>query len=69
MTDLSSRKFRILLYDALVSLILFFIGKYVPDIMEDVKFVIGALQPVVIIAIGGIAAEDFASKISGNDNG
>lgn len=60
----SSRKFRLAVYDMAISLALFFVGKYLPMAIEDVKFIIGAIQPVFIALIGGIAIEDFAKKLN-----
>ena len=58
-----SRKFLLLLFDVLVSLVLYFCNKYLPAaIFEDVDFVILALQPVVIAVIVAIAWEDAAYK-------
>lgn len=57
-----SAKFWVLVLDTVVSLTLFFVGKYAPAIMEDVKFVIGALQPVFALVITGIFVEDAAVK-------
>lgn len=57
-----SRKFQLLVLDVFVSLTLFFVSKYYPVALEDVKFVIGALQPVFISVIVGIAVEDGAEK-------
>ena len=58
-----SRKFRLMVYDLVISLILFFVGKYAPIAMEDVSFLIAAMQPVFIAVIGGIALEDAAIKL------
>lgn len=61
-----SRKFYLMLVDVLVSLAGYFIGRYVsPDAAKDALFVIGALQPVVIAVIVGIAVEDAAQKRAG----
>lgn len=58
-----SRKFWLMILDLLVSLILFFVGKYAtPMTAEDIFFIIGALQPVFVALIGGIAVEDAAMK-------
>ena len=38
-----SRKFLLLLLDTVISVVLYFIGKYVPDAEADVKFIILAL--------------------------
>jgi hypothetical protein len=60
---LRSRKFWILVADVVCSTILFFIGKYASaSMLEDVKFLIAAYQPVVLVLIGAIAYEDSAAK-------
>jgi hypothetical protein len=59
---LHSRKFLILVLDTAISLILFGVGRYWPSAMEDVRFVIGALQPVAVMMIAAIAWEDAAEK-------
>ena len=59
---LHSRKFWLMVFDTVVSLALYFIGKYVPSAAEDVKYVIFGLQPVVIAVIVGIFVEDAAEK-------
>ena len=55
---LRSRKFLLLMLDTIVSCVLFFVGKYAPVAVEDVYFLVGALQPVFIAVILGIAWED-----------
>lgn len=58
---LRSRKFLVLMFDTLVSTILYFGGKYLdPSVVDDVKFLIAALQPVAITLIYSIAKEDAA---------
>lgn len=58
-----SSKFWTLILDLVVSLVLFFVGKYAaPSFFEDVKFIIGAIQPVFLFLIGAIAYEDAAQK-------
>ena len=58
---LKSRKFWVAVLDLVVSLVLFFVGKYTsPSALEDVKVIIVAIQPVAIILIGAIAYEDAA---------
>jgi len=62
----NSRKFYVLLMDTIVSLIIYFVGKYaVPSVADDVLFFIGALQPVFLALIGGIAYEDGKAKAAG----
>jgi len=62
-----SRKFLIMMLDVIVSLALYFIVKYVePSIVEDIKFVIAALQPVVLVVINSIAKEDAARLSNSN---
>lgn len=62
---LHSRKFWLLILDTVISLALFFVGKYDPAHIEDVKFMVGALQPVFVMVIAGIAIEDAAEKRAG----
>jgi len=56
-----SRKFLLLLLDTFVSLVLFGVGVLMPAAMEDVKLVIGLLQPIFVALIGAIAWEDAAN--------
>ena len=45
--------------DIVISLVLYFVTKYAaPSAVEDIKTVILALQPVVLVLIGAIAYED-----------
>ncbi len=56
---LKSRKFLVLVLDTVVSLVLYFSAKYLAaGAVEDIKTVILALQPVVLVLIGAIAYED-----------
>ena len=48
------------LLDAVVSLALFFVGKYSPAATEDVKFVIASLQPIALMLIVGFLQRDQA---------
>lgn len=60
---IQSRKFWLLILDTVASLVLFFVAKYAaPNALEDVKFVIAALQPVFVMLIYAIAKEDAAAK-------
>ena len=54
----SSRKFLLMLLDTIVSISLYFVGKYIPGAEADIKFVILGLQPVIISVILAIAYED-----------
>ena len=58
---LGSRKFLLLVLDTVVSIVLFVAATYFPGQEEVVKFLVVALQPVVIAVILGIAWEDSAS--------
>jgi hypothetical protein len=60
-----SRKFWLLILDTVISLVLYFVGKYAPVAFEDVKFAILALQPVFVAIIIAIAWEDSALKSAG----
>ena len=53
-----SRKFILLVLDVVISLVLYFVSKYLPNAEADVKFVILALQPIVIAIVLAIAYED-----------
>ena len=60
---LKSRKFWLMLVDVLVSTAVFFVTKYVaPDLAENILWLIGSWQPVIIALIVGIAVEDAAEK-------
>ena len=56
----ASRKFWLLILDTVISLSLYFVGKYAGIAFEDVKLVILTLQPVFIMLIYAIAKEDAA---------
>lgn len=62
---LRSRKFLLAMLDAVVSGILFAVGKYFPAGMEDAKYLIGVLQVPIVMVIGSIAYEDAAEKRNG----
>lgn len=53
-----SRKFWILIFDSMTSLILYFVSKYGGPYLDDVKYVILILQPVVIMVIAAIAIDN-----------
>jgi hypothetical protein len=59
---LHSRKFLIALLDAAGSLLLYFAGKYLPNALEDTKFLIVTLQPVILLVIAAYAYEDAQTK-------
>lgn len=62
----ASRKFLTLVLDVLLSLALYFVGKYgSASLFEDVKFLIASLQPVFIALIGAIAYEDVGKVKAG----
>lgn len=55
---LKSRKFLLLALDTVVSLALYFVGKYLAVAEADLKFLVASLQPVFVVIIGAIAYED-----------
>jgi len=60
---LRSRKFLVLILDTILSLTLYFVGRYAsPDVFDDIKFLIASLQPVFFAVIAGIAWEDGQAK-------
>ncbi len=67
---LKSRKFWLSVFDIVVSTITYFVTKYVaPEIGNDILWLIGAWQPVIIMLIAGIAIEDAAVKRAGGGVG
>ena len=61
-----SRKFLLTVLDVVISLIVYFTGRYVAEFYaKDVLFLIGVLQPVFVAIIVAIAVEDAALKRSG----
>lgn len=63
---LYSRKFLIMVCDIVIpSIVLYFVGKYgSASLYDDIKFLILALQPVVLAVIVAIAWEDVSEKRS-----
>ncbi len=60
---LQSRKFWLMFLDVAISTITYFVTAYVsPEIAEQIIWVIGAWQPVIVALIVGIAIEDAAVK-------
>lgn len=64
---LQSRKFWLAVFDVAISSATYFITKYAsPEIGNDVLWLIGAWQPVIVMVIAGIAIEDAGAKSAGN---
>jgi hypothetical protein len=59
---LHSSKFMLLVLDTIIVIALYSVEKYAPGSAADVKFYVGALQPVFIALIASIAHEDAAEK-------
>lgn len=60
---LRSRKFWTLILDAVISTVLFFVTKYVnPAAVEDVKYLIAAWQPIILLIIAAWTVEDAVEK-------
>lgn len=60
---LHSRKFLLLCLDTVISLVVYFVGRYALEATAiEVTFVIGVLQPVFVMLIHAIATEDAAEK-------
>ena len=60
-----SRKFLLLLVDAVISTITLAVGLWAKASLPTVLAIIGIYQPVFIAVIGGIAYEDGQAKRSG----
>jgi phosphoglycerol transferase MdoB-like AlkP superfamily enzyme len=55
---LKLKEFWTVVVDFVVSVVLFFVGKYAaPSVFEDIKFVIVALQPIVGLLIAVFATD------------
>ena len=66
---LRSRKFLTLLLDVVVSFVTYFVTKYVaPTLADDILFLLGGLQPVVLAVIAMWGLEDAAAKRAGMFN-
>jgi hypothetical protein len=60
---LRSRKFWLMILDVVISTATYFVTAYVaPEVAEQIIWVIGAWQPVIVALIVGIAVEDAAVK-------
>ncbi|MFA5208271.1 MAG: hypothetical protein WC428_06540 [Candidatus Paceibacterota bacterium] len=60
---LKSRKFWLMVFDVVLSTATYFIGQYVsPEVGNNILWLIGAWQPVIVSLIVGIAVEDAAEK-------
>jgi len=53
-----SQKFWLMVLDMIISLALFFVTKNAPEQLEDVKFLIAAIQPLFIALITAVAVEN-----------
>ena len=67
---LKSRKFWLAVLDVIVSTATYFVTKYVaPEIGNDVLWLIGSWQPVIVMVIAAIAQEDIAKLNTGHTPG
>lgn len=65
-----SRKFWLLILDTVISISLYFIGRYSsPELAEDMKFLIASLQPIFVTVIIGIFSEDNAQVKASSPQG
>ena len=68
MPEFNSRKFRTLVYDVVLSLIVYCVTEFIaPDIAQRVLTIIGLLQPLVLAVVVMWGIEDAAAKRAGND--
>lgn len=59
---LRNAKFWTALFGAAVALIGYFVGKYAPTYAEDVKFVIGVIEPIVAIILAALFLDSQNAK-------
>jgi hypothetical protein len=56
-----SRRFWLALLDVVVSSVTYFGAKYLgPAVFEDIKFLIAAFQPVILLVIAAYTVDKFA---------
>lgn len=55
---LQSRRFWTLLVDAVLSIALYFVGKYFAVALEDLRFLIIAIQPIAVALIAAYTIDD-----------
>lgn len=67
-TLFKSRKFWLLILDAVISITLYFVSHYAGAALEDVKFIILALQPIFLLVIYSITQQNVAGIKYGTDN-
>jgi hypothetical protein len=65
MSLLTSLKFWIMIVDVVISSVLFFGAKYLPLAIDDIKFLVITLQPVILFVIGALTVENSAKIKSG----
>jgi|GEM_PF-5562901 len=60
-----SYEFWVMVIDVVVSLVLYFTGKYLaPEIFEDVKFLIATIQPLVLAIVAWLTGKTIVSRIT-----
>lgn len=58
-------KFLVLLLDTIISIVLYFVGKYAgAGLFDDIQFLIITLQPVFLVVIGSIAYQEAVVKVA-----
>lgn len=58
---LQSRRFWLMVIDLIISLVLYFTGKYAtPQANDDIRFLIAAIQPVFLTIITAITVQSIA---------
>ena len=63
----SSRKFRVLIFDAVISTIVLLVTQFVAPEWADLTLtLVKILQVPVLAYITGVALEDMGAKVSGN---
>lgn len=58
-----SRRFWTMLLSVIVALVLYFVGKYLPAQMADVKFVIDLITPLAFVLIAAFTVDDAIKLI------
>lgn len=64
---IKSRRFWTAVIDMVVSIALFAVGKYSPSDLDMTKFLIAAIQPVVLVIIAAYTVEDVHNIIAAKE--
>lgn len=62
---MGSRRFWVTVGDVVISLLLYFVGKYFSVALDDVKMLITTLQPLFLLVVAAYTVEDSVLAFRG----